>query len=106
MSDIFNGALIMGISIFFSIFMQQIIELIFPQIETGNAITIAIIGSIIGLVMLELFKMNNLISNGIKLGLYILIVDTIISNYSELGIKLKALLTGLCLFKLMLYAKK
>jgi hypothetical protein len=105
MSPIFNGILIVGISLFFSIFLQQLMELIFPRLESQHIITISIVGGICGLVLLELFGKDHLIFSGAKLGLYILIIDTIISNYSDLGLKLKALLTGLCLFKLILHAK-
>lgn len=110
MSSIWAGILIIIISLLYNYLSQQLINVILNEgsdIDIKNKIGIFIFCGIIGLVCANMIKDNNsIISNGMMFGSYIMLVDIVTSNWTEMDDKLKLFVTLVCFIKIILYANK
>lgn len=108
MESTWECLLITAISILYSIFVQQFVKtsLFSSKSKVTDIITFLILCSLFGIVLSGMLEeYNNLISKGVLFGSYILIIDTIWSNWDAMDKHLKLCVTGMCLFKLAQYAK-
>ena len=110
MASFWNGIIIVVISLLFNYLIQQLLSVVFNEtnnFDKTNRIAIFLLCGIISMICANmLIDSNKTLANGILFGSYIMLVDIMTSNWSDMDDKLRLLVTSIFFIKIVQYANK